>query len=32
MMELKGMVRQAGGMKYTLVRERIAPYKAKNGT
>lgn len=32
MMELKGMVRQAGGMKYSLVRERIAPYRVKNGT
>jgi DNA processing protein len=31
MMELKGMVRQTGGMSYMLVRERIAPYRFKNG-
>jgi len=31
MMELKGMVRQTGGMTYMLVREKVAPYKAKNG-
>jgi DNA processing protein len=31
MMELKGMVRQTGGMTYMLVRERIAPYKVRNG-
>ena len=31
MMELKGIVRQTGGMSYMLVRERIAPYRLKNG-
>jgi hypothetical protein len=27
MMELKGMVRQVGGMQYTLARESRAPYR-----
>ena len=31
MMEFKGMVRQTGGMTYMLVRQKIAPYKVKNG-
>jgi hypothetical protein len=28
-MELKGMVRQAGGMNYVLAREAAAPYKVE---